>query len=314
MGDTTGAMHVTVLGAGTMGVGIANVCAAAGHHVTVRDIDANLVMDGIDTIETQFAGAVDRDLMSEEEKADAIDRIDGTTDLPSAVSGADMVIEAVPEEMDIKHDVFTDVEASADEDAIIATNTSSLSVTDIASVLDHPDRAIGLHFFNPAHVMEPVEIILGDETADQVRAETIAFVEDIGKTPIVVRDSPGFASSRLGLALGAEAIRMVEQGVAGVEDIDRAMELGYNHPMGPLELTDLVGLDVRLDILEYLHEELGDRFEPPQLLRELVEAGDLGKKSGQGFYEWEHGEVVGVAIDNPDAPSRSTAAADPADE
>ena len=177
----------------------------------------------------------------------------------------------------------------------MATNTSSLSVTELASSLERPGNLIGLHFFNPVHIMSLVEVVVGERTAESTREFGIEFVEGIDKTPVVVRDVPGFASSRLGVALGVEAIRMVEEGVASPRDIDNAMELGYNHPMGPLELTDVVGLDVRLDILEYLREELGERFKPPQLLKRKVRAGKLGRKSGEGFYVWDEGEAVATS-------------------
>ncbi|MCL7418458.1 MAG: 3-hydroxyacyl-CoA dehydrogenase family protein, partial [Halalkalicoccus sp.] len=189
------------------------------------------------------------------------------------------------------------VEDAAPNGAVLASNTSSLSVTQIASVLEDPSRAVGLHFFNPVHIMGLVELVVAEQTDEETVAFAEGFVDDIGKEPVTVRDSAGFASSRLGVALGVEAIRMLETGVAGPRAIDRAMELGYNHPMGPIELTDVVGLDVRLDILEYLQEELGERFRPPQLLRQKVRAGKLGKKTGEGFYVWDEGEVVGVSGD-----------------
>ncbi|MFW5918910.1 MAG: 3-hydroxyacyl-CoA dehydrogenase family protein, partial [Halanaeroarchaeum sp.] len=222
-------------------------------------------------------------------------RIEGTTDLELAVADADLVIEAVPEDLDLKREVLADAEDHASDDAVIATNTSSLSVTAIAGALDRPERAVGLHFFNPVHIMALVEVVVAEQTRDETLTFAREFVEGIDKTPIEVRDSPGFASSRLGAALGAEAMRMVQEGVADPRDVDRAMELGYNHPMGPIELGDVVGLDVRLDILEYLREELGERFRPPQILKRKVRAGKLGKKTGEGFYVWEDGEVVGVS-------------------
>lgn len=290
-------MRVTVLGAGTMGHGIAQVSAMAGNEVTIRDIEQEFLNNGVDAIASNLQGGVDRGKVTSDEKAATLDRIETTTSLPEAVRDADLVIEAVPEDIDIKQDTFSDVEEHASEAAVIASNTSSLSVTEIASILDRPGRAIGLHFFNPVHIMDLVEIVVAEQTDEGTVETATAFVEDIGREPITVRDSAGFASSRLGVALGAEAVRMMETGVAGPEDIDRAMELGYNHPMGPIELTDVVGLDVRLDILEYLHDELGERFRPPQLLRQKVRAGKLGKKSGEGFYVWEDGEVVGVSGD-----------------
>jgi 3-hydroxybutyryl-CoA dehydrogenase len=288
-------MQVTVLGAGTMGHGIAQVSAMAGNDVTIRDIEMEFVDDGLEAIEGNLQGGVDRDKLTEEEMAATIDRLVGTTDLEAACTDADLVVEAVPEDMDIKQSTFEDVEADVDDDCVIGTNTSSLSVTEIASVLDNPERAVGLHFFNPVHIMPLVEVIHGERTSEATRQFAVDFVEDIEKTAVECKDAPGFASSRLGVALGIEAMRMVQEDVASAEDIDDAMELGYNHPMGPLELTDVVGLDVRLDILEYLREELGERFRPPQTLKRKVRAGKLGKKSGEGFYVWEDGEIVGVS-------------------
>ena len=290
-------MNVAVLGAGTMGTGIAHIAAAAGYDVNVRDLEPNIVMDAIDTISNRLDGGVDRGHISRAEADQALDDLDGTTDLESAVSGVDLVIEAIPEDLENKREMLAEVEEYVDDECIIATNTSSLSVTAIATALKLPERAVGLHFFNPPHKMALVEVVVAEQTSDETAEFAEEFVEGLDKTAVVVKDAPGFASSRLGLALGGEAMRMVEQGVASVEDIDAAMELGYNHPVGPLELTDRVGLDVRLDILEYLHEELGDRFEPPEILREKVDAGDIGKKVGRGFYVWEGGEPKDVADD-----------------
>ncbi len=280
-----------------MGHGIAQVTAMAGHDVTLRDIEMEFVEDGIDSIEANLQGGVDRDKVTEAEKDAALDRISGTTDLEEAVGDADLVVEAVPEEMEIKHSTFGDVEELVDDDAIIASNTSSLSLTEIASALDDPSRAVGLHFFNPVHIMKLVEVVVPEQADDETVAFATEFVEDVDKVAVEVRDSPGFASSRLGVALGVEAIRMLQEGVASPRDIDAAMELGYNHPMGPIELGDVVGLDVRLDILEHLREELGERFRPPQILRQKVRAGKLGKKTGEGFYVWEDGEIVGTSGD-----------------
>ncbi|WP_246983190.1 3-hydroxyacyl-CoA dehydrogenase family protein [Halorientalis marina] len=290
-------MEVAVIGAGTMGIGIAHVSAAAGHSVNLRDLEPNIVMDAIDTISTRLGSGVDRGALSQSQADTALDQLDGTTDLESAVSSADLVVEAIPEDLENKRELLADIEEFVDEEAVIATNTSSLSVTAIATALKHPERAVGLHFFNPPHKMKLVEVVLAEQTSDETAEFAEEFVADLEKTAVVVQDAPGFASSRLGLALGVEAMRMVEQGVASVEDIDASMELGYNHPVGPLELTDRVGLDVRLDILEYLHEELGDRFEPPEILRRKVEQGNIGKKVGRGFYVWEGGEPKDVADD-----------------
>ena len=278
-----------------MGHGIAQVSAMAGHEVTLRDVEPGIVDDGIDSIRSNLEGGVERGKVTEAEKQATLERLSGETDLTAAVEDADLVAEAVPEDLDLKTTVLTDAEAVADAEAVLATNTSSLSVTELASSLERPGNLIGLHFFNPVHIMSLVEVVVGERTAESTREFGIEFVEGIDKTPVVVRDVPGFASSRLGVALGVEAIRMVEEGVASPRDIDNAMELGYNHPMGPLELTDVVGLDVRLDILEYLRTELGERFKPPQLLKRKVRAGKLGRKSGEGFYVWDEGEAVATS-------------------
>ena len=288
-------MQVTVIGAGSMGHGIAQVSAMAGHDVSIRDVDAAVIDDGLEAIRSNLRGGVERGKVTEDEMARALDRIDGTVDLTAAVADADLVVEAVPESMELKRDVFTDVEREVSEDCVIASNTSSLSVSELAGSLDRPERAVGLHFFNPPHIMDLVEVVLAEQTDEATESFATSFVEGLDKQAVVVRDTAGFASSRLGIALGLEAIRMVESGVASPADIDTAMREGYNHPMGPLKLTDLVGLDVRLDVAEYLREELGERFKPPQLLKRKVRGGKLGKKSGEGFYRWEDGDVVGQA-------------------
>ncbi|ELZ15120.1 3-hydroxyacyl-CoA dehydrogenase [Haloterrigena salina JCM 13891] len=290
-------MQIAVLGAGSMGHGIAQVSAMAGHDVVLRDIEADLVEDGLEGIRTNLQGGVDRDKLTAEEMEETLERIEGTTDLEAAVEDADLVVEAVPEEMDLKRDVFADVEAATDEDAVIASNTSSLSVTEMASALERPERAVGLHFFNPPHIMDLVEIVIAEQTDERTEAFAVDYVRSIEKEDVVVRDTAGFATSRLGVALGLEAIRMVEQGVASPADIDEGMKLGYGHPMGPIELTDHVGLDVRLHIAEHLRVELGERFKPPQSLRRKVQAGNLGKKTGEGYYVWEDGERVGTSGD-----------------
>ena len=290
-------MKVCVLGAGTMGHGIAQVAAMAGNEVALRDVDEDVLAEGVDAIEANLQGGVEREKLTDDEKASTLDRIAATTDLAAAAGDADLVVEAVPEDVDLKRQVFAEVEVHAPDDAVVATNTSSLPVTEVASALDDPTRAVGLHFFNPVHIMDLVEVVLAEQTDDATRDFAEAFVADVGKEAVVVADAPGFATSRLGVAVGVEAIRMVQEGVASPADVDRAMELGYNHPMGPLELGDVVGLDVRLDICEHLREELGERFRPPQLLRKKVRAGKLGKKTGEGFYVWEDGERAGMSGD-----------------
>jgi 3-hydroxybutyryl-CoA dehydrogenase len=288
-------MHVTVLGAGTMGHGIAQVSAMAGHTVAMRDVEEAYVDDGLDAIESNLRGGVERDKVTEAEMEATLDRLSGTTSLEAALADADLVVEAVPEDVDLKKETLVEVEGLVADDTVIASNTSSLPVTEIVSALSKPARGLGLHFFNPVHIMALVEIVVAEQTADETLQFAREFVADIDRTAVEVDDSPGFASSRLGVALGCEAMRMVEADVASPADIDAAMELGYNHPMGPIELGDVVGLDVRLDILEHLREELGERFRPPQVLKRKVRAGKLGKKSGEGFYVWEDGEPVGVS-------------------
>jgi 3-hydroxybutyryl-CoA dehydrogenase len=288
-------MHVAVLGAGTMGHGIAQVAAMAGHDVALRDVDEDRVQRGVESIDENLRGGVERDKVTREEREDTLDRIEGTTDLAAAVDGADLIVEAVPEDVELKQDVLGEAEEVAPDGAVLASNTSSLPVTEIAAALDAPGQFVGLHFFNPVHIMGLVEVVVAEQTSDETLAFATEFVEDVGKTPIEVADSPGFASSRLGVALGVEAMRMVQEGVASPRDVDQSMELGYNHPMGPIELGDVVGLDVRLDILEHLRAELGERFRPPQILKRKVRAGKLGKKTGEGFYVWADGEIVGVS-------------------
>lgn len=286
-------MHVAVLGAGTMGRGIAQVSAMAGHEVTLRDIEAEQVETGLDAIEETLQEGIDRGKVTADQREKTLDRIEGTTDLDD-VAGAELVIEAVPEVMELKRETVADADAVTDG-TIVASNTSSLPLTGIASALDEPTKAVGLHFFNPVHLMDLVEVVVAEQTGETTVEFAESFVASLGKEAVVIRDTPGFATSRLGVAIGVEAIRMVEQGVASPQAIDRAMELGYNHPMGPLELTDVVGLDVRLDILDTLREELGERFRPPQLLKKKVRAGKLGRKTGEGFYVWDGDERVGTS-------------------
>ncbi|MEQ9400507.1 MAG: 3-hydroxyacyl-CoA dehydrogenase NAD-binding domain-containing protein [Longimicrobiales bacterium] len=279
---------VAVLGAGTMGHGIAQVCAAVGCEVRVYDIDEAAVQRGLDRIRGNLDKGVDLGKVDAADRDATLARLSGTTSIAEAAGGADLVVEAAPESLELKASIFAEVDAAAPDHALLATNTSSLSIEAIAGHVSDPSRFLGLHFFNPVHIMKLVEVVWGPETSDATRDAGTAFARRLGKEPVVVKDAPGFASSRLGIVLGMEAIRMVEEGVASAEDIDKAMELGYRHPMGPLKLTDLVGLDVRLGIAGYLHETLGsEAFRPPELLRRMVAEGRLGKKSGRGFYDWE---------------------------
>lgn len=277
---------VVVVGAGTMGNGIAQVCAQHGLSVTMTDVNDVAVKRGLVAIDKNLERAVQKGKLSDADRMRTLESIRTGTDPALASADADLVIEAVPEKIELKIELFRAISAKAPAHALLGSNTSSLSVTEIAGATGDPSRVIGLHFFNPVPVMELLEIVRGLGTSDATTDAARAFAAHIGKRPIVVKDSPGFATSRLGVILGCEAIRMLEAGVGSVEDIDRAMELGYRHPMGPLRLTDLVGLDVRLAILEHLHRELGEQFRPPALLRQMVRAGRLGKKAGRGFYEY----------------------------
>jgi 3-hydroxybutyryl-CoA dehydrogenase len=272
-----------------MGQGIAQVTAAAGFPTRVYDIDPARVTASLTSIGAQLEKLVAKGKIDASARSATIARLSAVSDLAAACNGAGVVIEAVPEDMALKTELFRVASKTATTDALLASNTSSLSITELGARVGAPARTIGLHFFNPPPVMELLEIVRGLGTSDASVERALAFAAAIGKSPIVVRDTPGFASSRLGVILGAEAIRMLESGVASAVDIDRAMELGYRHPMGPLKLTDLVGLDVRLAILDHLHKEVGEQFRAPTLLRQMVRAGKLGKKSGEGFYRWKDG-------------------------
>ncbi len=272
-----------------MGQGIAQVTAAAGFPTRVHDVAPERVSQALAAIGAQLEKLVAKGKLEPAARAATIERLSSAPDLKRACEGASVVIEAVPEDMALKCELLRVAMSVAAPDALIASNTSSLSITELGVRIGAPERTIGLHFFNPPPVMELLEIVRGLGTSDASVERALAFARAIGKTPIVVRDTPGFATSRLGVILGAEAIRMLESGVAGVVDIDRAMELGYRHPMGPLKLTDLVGLDVRLAILDHLHKEVGEQFRAPSLLRQMVRAGKLGKKTGEGFYRWKDG-------------------------
>jgi 3-hydroxybutyryl-CoA dehydrogenase len=285
--DSTGGVpeRMGVIGGGRMGAGIAQAFLLAGARVEVveagdeaAEAARGRVSDGL--AESARRGRLTGDV------ADVLARltlVDSATDLSP---GTGLVVEAVPERADLKIAVLTAAETALGPDAVLATNTSSLSITELAGALQRPARFLGMHFFNPVPASKLVEVVVAPETAPDVVASTRGWVRALGKTDVVVKDSPGFASSRLGVLLGLEAIRMLEEGVADAEAIDAAMELGYRHPMGPLRSTDLVGLDVRLAIAEYLAGTLGERFTPPQLLRDKVAAGELGRKTGRGFHDY----------------------------
>jgi 3-hydroxybutyryl-CoA dehydrogenase len=277
---------VAVVGGGRMGAGIAQVFAAAGSMVTLVERDGAAAAAARDRVAMGLLRAVELGRLAGTAES-VLTRIELAGDPTGLPADVELVVEAVPEDAGLKVRVLTAVEELVGDHAVVATNTSSLSIAGLAEALRRPERLVGMHFFNPVPASALIEIVVGPRTADVVRDAARAWAAGLDKTPVVVRDSPGFASSRLGVLLGLEAIRMLEEGVADAESIDRAMELGYRHPMGPLRSTDLVGLDVRLAIAEHLERELGERFAPPRLLRDKVASGELGRKSGQGFYTWE---------------------------
>ncbi len=278
---------VGVLGGGRMGSGIAHAFLLAGSSVVVVERDAAAAEDATVRIRRDIARSLERGatVLTADELVDALST--GTD--AAAFADCALVIEAVPEDAELKRQALERVERATPDSTVLASNTSSIPIDELAAPLRRPGRFVGLHFFNPVPASALVEIVRGRATDDEVVDAARGWVDALGKTPIVVRDSPGFASSRLGVALGLEAIRMLEEGIATAEDIDAAMTLGYRHPIGPLRTTDLVGLDVRLGIAEELHARLGERFAPPELLRRMVAEGRLGRKTGEGFYRWENG-------------------------
>ena len=278
---------VAVLGAGTMGAGIAQVCAQAGSTVVLCDISDELVASGRERIRAFLQKGVDRGKTTEEQRDATLARIATATDRAAACRDVDLVVEAVPERLDLKNSIFRELGELVSPACVLASNTSSLSLAKVFDGVAGSERCIGWHFFNPVPLMKLLELVRTEATSEGTIAASQAYASLLGKEPILVKDSPGFASSRLGVCLGLEAIRMLESGVASAEDIDKAMVLGYGHPMGPLKLTDLVGLDVRLAIADYLKDELGlAGFAAPELMRRMVAEGKLGKKSGRGFYTW----------------------------
>ncbi|MFD4421127.1 3-hydroxyacyl-CoA dehydrogenase family protein [Agromyces sp. NPDC058484] len=284
--SATGApSDVGVLGGGRMGAGIAHAFLLAGSRVTVVERDADAAAAASARVLESVAASVARGTADED--AGVIGARFATSIDVGDFARCGLVVEAVPEDLELKIDALTRVETVLGQGAVLASNTSSISIDQLAALLERPSRFLGMHFFNPVPASTLVEIVRGDATSAALVDDARDWVRAIGKTPIVVTDAPGFASSRLGVALGLEAIRMLEDGVASAEDIDNAMTLGYKHPVGPLRLTDLVGLDVRLGIAEYLSSTLGERFTPPALLRRMVAEGKLGRKTGQGFYTWD---------------------------
>ncbi|HEX5198555.1 MAG TPA: 3-hydroxyacyl-CoA dehydrogenase family protein [Actinoplanes sp.] len=277
---------VGVIGGGRMGAGIAQVFVVAGAVACLAERDPAAAVAARDRVAMGLLRAADKGKLAE--PADAVlERLVLVDDVSALPVDINLVVEAVPEDAALKVRVLAAAEEAVGEQAVLASNTSSLSIAGIADGLARPERFLGLHFFNPVPASSLVEIVIGPATGDDTAGAARSWVAGLGKTEVVVRDSPGFATSRLGVLLGLEAIRMLEEGMADAASIDRAMELGYRHPMGPLRSTDLVGLDVRLAIAEHLHRELGERFAPPALLRDKVARGELGRKTGQGFFTWE---------------------------
>ncbi|QUO48309.1 MULTISPECIES: 3-hydroxyacyl-CoA dehydrogenase family protein [Halorubrum] len=276
---------VGVVGAGTMGNGIAQVAATAGYDVVMRDVEAEYVERGLDSVEDSLDRLAGKDALDEEPEV-IRDRITGTTDLDD-LADVDLAVEAVVEDLNVKRDVFADLDRVTDDGVVLATNTSTLSITSVASATDRASGVVGLHFMNPVPIMDGVEVVVGERTDSAVVDFAHAFAEDLGKETWEADDKPGFVTNRILMPWINEGIRAYDEGVAEKADIDRGMKLGTNVPMGPLELADHIGLDVALDASETLHEELGDRYKPAYLLKRKVEAGDLGKKTGRGFYEYD---------------------------
>lgn len=280
-------MKVLILGAGTMGSGIAQTFAQAGHSVILRDIEEAFVARGLSTITKNLSTSVQKGKISEENKIEILSRITTTTDISQA-KDADVVVEAAVENMSIKKKVFAELDLVCKPEAILATNTSSLSITEIASATKRPEKVIGMHFFNPAPVMKLVEVIKGIATSEETKKTILDLARSLGKDPVTVEEAPGFVVNRILVPMINEAVGILADGVATAEDIDLAMKLGANHPIGPLALADLIGNDVCLAIMEVLYSEFGDtKYRPHPLLRKMVRAGYLGRKSGKGFFDYK---------------------------
>lgn len=278
---------VTIVGAGIMGRGIAHVCALGGISVNLQDLSQEALNNAIDIISKNLKKGVEKGKLSQDQKKIAEGKISTYTNLSEAVSDADLVIEAIPEDLALKRKIFKDIEKYCKPDTIIASNTSSMSVTEIGASVSDPTRTIGLHFFNPVHIMKLVEIICGLETSSETLSKCISACERMGKETVKINEFPGFVTTRINALIGNEAFTMLQEGLGSPEDIDKALKFGLNHPMGPFEMVDLVGLDTRLKILEYLHSTLGEKYRPAPLMVKYVKAGRLGRKVGRGVYEYK---------------------------
>jgi len=277
---------VAVIGAGTMGRGIAYAAAAGGYRTILEDVSASMLEQGLAYIRQSLDDGVARGKLTPPQKEQTLAQLGSARSVEDACREADLVIEAVPEEMELKLEIFTLLDKFAKPGAIFASNTSSLSITEMAAITFRPEKCIGMHFFNPVPKMKLLELVRGLETSEETIADCREAGRRMGKEVVVVREAPGFITSRINAMIGNEAFYMLEEGVATAEDIDKALKLGLNHPMGPFELVDLVGLDVRLSILDYLHRTLGEKYRPCPLLRQYVKAGRLGRKSGRGVYDY----------------------------
>ena len=282
---------VVVLGAGTMGRRIAHVAAAGGLSVVLYDVSDTILQNALKTIRANMAKAVEKGKLEAGAMDEAVNRLSVETDLQHAATKADFVFEAVVEEVEVKKDLFRQLDSLCPPDVIFASNTSALSITELAGATKRPGRVIGTHFFNPVHLMPLVEIVRGLETSEETVMATTGVIETMKKEIVVIQDSPGFITSRVNVLIGNEAFYMLQEGIASARDIDKALRLGLNHPMGPLELVDLVGLDIRLNVLRDLHARLGEKFRPCPLLVKYVKAGRLGRKVGRGVYEYENGKI-----------------------
>ena len=278
---------VAIVGAGTMGRGIAYCSALAGYRTILEDVSSSVLEQGLEYIRHALDEGISRGKVTEEQKKQSLACIVPSSSVQDACREADLIIEAVPEEMEVKLEIFTILDKFAKPGAIFASNTSSLSITEMAAITFHPQNCIGMHFFNPVQKMKLLEIVRGLETSEQTLAACVEAGRRMGKEVVVVRESPGFVTSRINAMIGNEAFYMLQEGVASAADIDKALKLGLNHPMGPFELVDLVGLDVRLSILQHLHRTLGEKYRPCPLLEQYVKAGRLGRKSGRGVYDYK---------------------------